>query len=175
MSERVKVPDEARDFDFFLGRWRIHNRRLVERLAGSHEWEEFPATVECKLVLGGLGNVDEYRTDHWPGFCGFTLRVFDPQARRWSIYWVDNRRHVLDPPVRGAFAGDAGVFEGVDELRGKPVRVRFTWQRGAAPRWEQAFSGDDGVTWETNWTMDFTRIAAAPLAAENGAIAAAVR
>jgi hypothetical protein len=25
--------------------------------------------------------------------------------------------------------------------------------------WEQAFSTDDGKTWETNWTMDETRIA----------------
>ena len=25
------------------------------------------------------------------------------------------------------------------------------------PRWEQAFSDDDGATWETNWVMEFTR------------------
>jgi hypothetical protein len=24
-------------------------------------------------------------------------------------------------------------------------------------RWEQAFSGDGGKTWETNWTMEFHR------------------
>jgi hypothetical protein len=26
-------------------------------------------------------------------------------------------------------------------------------------RWEQAFSEDGGRTWETNWIMDYTRIA----------------
>ena len=26
-------------------------------------------------------------------------------------------------------------------------------------RWEQAFSTDDGQTWETNWVADFTRAA----------------
>jgi hypothetical protein len=29
-----------------------------------------------------------------------------------------------------------------------------------AARWEQAFSDDGGATWETNWTMDFARVAA---------------
>jgi hypothetical protein len=37
--------------------------------------------------------------------------------------------------------------------------VQFVWSRVTTPtpRWEQAFSDDDGKTWETNWTMDFTR------------------
>jgi hypothetical protein len=26
------------------------------------------------------------------------------------------------------------------------------------PRWEQAFSTNVGVTWETNWIMEFTRL-----------------
>jgi len=39
------------------------------------------------------------------------------------------------------------------------VLVRFLWLRTLtrAPRWEQAVSPDGGATWETNWTMDFTR------------------
>jgi hypothetical protein len=37
--------------------------------------------------------------------------------------------------------------------------VRFIWTRGPTPRWEQAFSEDGGRTWETNWVMDYTRIA----------------
>ena len=28
---------------------------------------------------------------------------------------------------------------------------------GGDPEWEQAFSGDGGATWETNWTMRFQR------------------
>ena len=41
---------------------------------------------------------------------------------------------------------------------GRPVRVRFVCSGVTTPpRWEQALSGDDGATWETNWTMDFTR------------------
>ena len=39
------------------------------------------------------------------------------------------------------------------------IRVGFTWNArpGGKPSWEQALSGDSGVTWETNWTMEFER------------------
>jgi hypothetical protein len=61
--------------------------------------------------------------------------------------------------VTGSFSGDTGIFEGEDTFENRPIRVRFTWSRVTSPRprWEQAFSDDDGTTWETNWIMDFTR------------------
>ena len=40
--------DGRSDFDFLLGRWQIHNRRLRERLKGSDSWEEFEATATNK-------------------------------------------------------------------------------------------------------------------------------
>jgi hypothetical protein len=151
-------PDGARGFDFFYGRWRGWNRRLVERLVGCQEWEEFESTVDCWPMLGGLANADEYRTDHFPGFRGMTVRLFDPTAQQWAIYWADNRVGVLDPPVRGVFIGEVGIFAGPDVHAGRAILSRFTWRRGASPRWEQAFSADGGQTWETNWTVDFTRL-----------------
>ena len=62
------------------------------------------------------------------------------------------------PPMVGRFSGDLGEFFGDEEVDGRPVRCRFYWYRDAeSPRWEQAFSDDDGKTWETNWIMTFTR------------------
>ena len=154
----------AQDFDFFMGRWTVQNRRLTERLAGSDEWEEFESTSVAHPILGGLGNEDEFRTRHAGGFIGMSFRFFDPVKRRWSIYWADSRRPgELDPPVFGTFSGDIGVFEGEDEFEGRPIRVRFIWSgtRTRTPRWEQAFSVDDGETWETNWIMDFSPAKAA--------------
>ena len=153
----------AQDFDFFMGRWTVQNRRLTERLAGSDEWEEFESTSVAHPILGGLGNEDEFRTRHAGGFIGMSFRFFDPVKRRWSIYWADSRRPgELDPPVFGTFSGDIGVFEGEDEFEGRPIRVRFIWSgtRTRTPRWEQAFSADGGETWETNWIMDFSPAAA---------------
>jgi hypothetical protein len=109
-------PDGSRDFDFLLGRWRVHNRRLRERLKHSSAWEEFEATVTARLVLGGLGNTDEYETDHWaPRFLGMSLRLYNPGTRLWSIYWADNRSGAPLPPVTGSFSDGIGIFDGRDE------------------------------------------------------------
>ena len=159
MGTAVQTVGTARDFDFFMGRWNVHNRRLRRRLKGSDKWDEFPATVVARPLLDGLGNEDEFRTDYDGGFIGMSFRFFDHEKKRWSIYWADSRRcGKLDPPVFGALSGDAGIFEGEDAFEGRPILVRFLWSGATTktPRWEQAFSDDDGETWETNWVMEFT-------------------
>ena len=160
MTQVATIQGTARDFDFWMGGWSCRNRRLRERLAGSDEWDEFESTVVARPILDGLGNEDEFRTDYAGGFVGMSFRFFDPERKRWSIYWADTRRSgELDPPVFGGFSGDTGIFEGDDTFDGRPIRVRFTWSgiTTPTPRWEQAFSEDGGATWETNWIMDFTR------------------
>lgn len=157
-------PDGRHDFDFLHGRWQIRNERLTQRLAGSTDWEVFGATQVCQPLLGGLGNVDDFVSD-WtrPGtderFIGMTLRLFDVEARRWNIYWAGNHDGVLDAPMTGAFEHGVGTFAGSSQHDGRPVRVRFTWNTlgNHAAHWQQAFSADDGATWETNWHMWFRR------------------
>ena len=148
---------DAHDFDFLAGTWSIVNRRLRVRGAGSGDWDEFPATSRVSLHLGGVANVDEI-TFPTRGWSGMTLRVFDRERRRWSIYWVSGRTGVLHPPVTGGFAGERGEFHGEDRDEGRPVKVRFLWVKLGPDHahWEQAFSFD-GKTWETNWAMEFTR------------------
>jgi hypothetical protein len=156
--------DGRHDFDFLHGRWRIRNERLKQRLAASTDWEIFGATQVCQPLLGGLGNVDDFVSD-WtrPGtherFIGMTLRLFDTDAHQWNIYWAGNHDGVLEAPMTGAFADGVGTFRGSSQHEGQPVRVRFTWQRLGehAAHWQQAFSADDGQTWETNWHMWFRR------------------
>jgi hypothetical protein len=155
----TRTRDGARDFDFWMGSWKVRNRVLRERLAGSTEWVEFEATSVARPLLDGLGNEDEFRTDHDGGFIGMSFRFYDPEKDQWAIYWADTRRPgLLDAPVFGSFSGDVGIFEGDDTFEGKPIRMRFVWSgiTTPTPRWEQAFSEDGGETWETNWIMDFT-------------------
>jgi hypothetical protein len=149
------------DFDFLIGKWRVHHRRLKERLAGNHEWIEFEGTCVMQKILGGAGNMDENVLD-FPGssYRAVTLRTYDPAKGQWSIWWIDSRNPShLDPPVVGGFKKGVGTFYADDTFKGKPIRVRFLWTNLATkPHWEQAFSDDGGNTWETNWMMEFVRI-----------------
>jgi len=148
------------DFDFLVGSWRVHHRRLKERLAGSHDWIEFEGTCVMQKILDGAGNMDENVLD-FPGnaYRALTLRTYDSAKRQWSIWWFDGRNPShLDPPVVGGFKNGVGTFYAEDTLRGKPIRVRFLWTNlTTRPHWEQAFSEDGGKTWETNWTMEFVK------------------
>ena len=78
-------------------------------MAGSNDWEEFDASSECRPILGGAGNQDEFLSAHWPDFIGMSLRLFDPQSKLWSIYWIGNQNMILQPPVVGQFSGSEGI------------------------------------------------------------------
>ncbi|MCC6943968.1 MAG: hypothetical protein IT335_05285, partial [Thermomicrobiales bacterium] len=53
-------------------------------------------------------------------------------------------------------------FHGTYRANGMDVRILFTWSdiTPTTAAWSQSFSIDDGQTWERNWEMEFTRIAA---------------
>ena len=160
------VRSASHDFDFFTGRWRVRHRRLKARLAGCEDWQEFEGSCETRLLLGGLGNLDDNSLEV-PGapYRAVTLRSFDPKSNQWAIWWLDGRTpHALDQPMLGGWEGGVGLFYCDDVFEGRPIRVRFTWRNPSqdACRWEQAFSADGGETWETNWFMDFTRVAERP-------------
>ncbi len=154
----------AHDFDFLLGHWQVHNRRLQQRFAGCDTWDEFPASLRAWVMLDGAVSVDEivFATR---GFSGLTLRTLDQATQRWSIYWINSTVGQLFPPVHGGFDGERGEFFGEDSDDGRVVQVRFIWARQGpdAARWEQAFSRDGGA-WETNWVMEMRRAQEEPAA-----------
>ena len=88
MSITVRAESTAQDFDFWMGTWKAHNRRLKRQLAGSEDWEEFEATSIARPLFGGLANEDEFHTDFDGGYQGMSFRFFDPETKQWSIYWA---------------------------------------------------------------------------------------
>lgn len=148
------------DFDFLIGKWNVHNRKLKTRLNNSTEWTEFEAAVECRKILKGFGNVDSFQTvfDRKP-FEGMSLRLFNPKTRLWSIYWASTESVVLEVPQVGSFENRVGRFYARDSFEGKPIIVQFLWDATdlKTPVWSQAFSADEGRSWEWNWYMTFER------------------
>jgi hypothetical protein len=144
------------DFDFLTGKWKMDNQRLKTRLKNSNEWESFESLDEnYGPILKGIGNMDIYKaTFSGKPMEGLTLRLFNPQTRLWSLYWVASTTGVLDPPVIGSFEGNIGRFYCKDVYQGTPVLVMFHWDKTDKdnPVWSQAFSADNGLTWEWNWT-----------------------
>jgi len=161
MSEDRDLAAHAHDWDWLEGAWNVRHRRLQGRLVGSTEWEEFDGWCEMRKTMGGFGNVDDNVVGIPSGaYRAMGVRAFNRETRQWSIWWLDERYPAtIEPPVRGGFVDGAGEFTGDDTLNGQPIKVRFRWTdtRTAAPRWEQAFSADDGETWEVNSEMEFRR------------------
>ena len=147
------------DFDFLAGKWTMDNRRLKCRLNNCIEWIEYKSSDEnLGSLLNGIANLDIYKTsynmvDNTP-YEGLTLRLFNPKTRLWSLYWVDSNLGTMDPPVVGSFEGNVGTFYCKDTFQGKAILVMFKWDKTNPdhPVWSQAFSQDNGQTWEMNLT-----------------------
>ena len=157
--------DGQHDFDFEIGSWKIHLKRLKDRLAGSHEWVDFDGTSVTRKVWDGRANLNEFESDSQTGHIeGLTLRVYNPQTHQWSIYWANSKDPALGQPIQpmvGEFKNGRGEFYDQELWKGRAVYVRFIWSKTdtPVPHFEQAYSDDGGKTWEVNWITDQTRVA----------------
>ena len=156
---QITAKSTPKDFDFEIGEWSVKHRKLKDVFSNNSEWIEFEGDSSTKKILGGFGNLEE-NILHFPetSFNAVALRSFDPETKKWSIWWLDGRSpSALDVPVVGEFKNGIGLFFADDVLNDIPTKIRFTWDSSKPdqPHWEQAFSMDNGSTWQTNWTMDF--------------------
>ncbi len=163
-GELVVLPSatsDKKDFDFLVGQWNVRNRKLKTRLNNCTEWIEFDARQEMKKILLDNANMDFFYTgpDDNP-FEGMALRLFNPKTRLWSIYWTDSSSVTLDVPVTGSFENGVGKLYAKDVFEGKQIIMKFNWdaRNPEAPVWSQAFSPDNGQSWEWNWYMYFSRV-----------------
>jgi hypothetical protein len=157
--------DGQHDFDFELGTWKIHLKRLAHPLTGSNTWTEFDGTSFTRKVWGGRAELEQFETDGSAGHIeGLTLRLYDPQSHQWRLYWANSKDGTLGPPMIGEFKNGVGEFYDQESFNGRAIYVRYLWS-GITPNsahFEQSFSEDGGKTWEVNWITDQTRVSDEP-------------
>lgn len=153
--------DGQRDFDFELGAWKIHLKRLLHPLTGASDWVEFDGTSVTRKVWDGRADIEEFETDGPAGHIeGLTLRLYNPESHQWSLYWANSRMGAMGgPPNVGEFKNGVGEFYCWDTFNGRMIFIRYVWSGITAnsAHFEQSFSEDGGKTWETNWITDQTR------------------
>lgn len=153
--------DGQRDFDFEIGTWKTRLSRRLEPLTGSDKWVEYEGTTVVRKVWNGGANLVELDVKGPAGRIeGLALRLYNPQARQWSLHFSNRRGGTLSPPTIGEFKNGRGEFYAQETLDGRAILVRFVISdiTPRSCRFEQAFSADGGKTWEVNWIAVDTRI-----------------
>jgi hypothetical protein len=164
--------DGRHDFDFEIGTWHTHLKRLQHPLTGSMSWIEYDGTSVIRKIWDGRANLVELEVDGPTGHIeGLSLRLYNPQSRQWTLNFANSAGGTISVPTTGDFRNGRGEFYDQETFHGRAILVRNVFSDIAANsyRFEQAFSDDGGKTWEVNWIAVDTRVpeaGAAPAAQE---------
>jgi hypothetical protein len=152
--------DGQHDFDFNLGTWHTHIKRLQHPLTASNSWVEMQGTVVVRKVWDGRAELEEIEADGAAGhFEGLTLCLYNPEAHQWSQIFSNSKDGTVAQPVIGEFNNGRGEFYDQEPYHGRTILVRVVWSDITADshRFEQSFSDDGGKTWEPNFVATLTR------------------
>jgi len=154
--------DGQHDFDWEIGTWATHVRVLRNPLSGKPpQWAEYQGASVVKPLMAGRWNFVELSVAGPSGKIeGGALRLYNPKSGQWSLNFTGLASGTLTAPVFGGFDNrGVGRFYGSDTLDGRAILVRFviTPKSAAETTFEQSYSADGGLTWETNWLATDTR------------------
>jgi hypothetical protein len=162
--------DGSHDFDFLIGDWKAHLRRMVDRETGvttsdprTGTWIEYDGICNDTKLLDTNANFEQFdvqASETRVRFRGQALRMYNPASRQWSIYGLDLDKGELGlPPLIGQFTGKRGEFFDSELRNGRMVQVRYVWTdiSPKSAHMEQSFSPDGGKSWAVNWVVDLSR------------------
>lgn len=155
------VRDGQHDFDFEFGSWKTHLKRLQHPLTGSSSWLEYDGTTVVRKLWDGRANLAELEADGPTGHLEvLSLRLYNPQARQWSLNAANVKGGTFGVPTVGEFKNGRGEFFDTEEFNGRNILVRNVWTdiTSTSCRFEQSFSTDGGKSWEVNWIATDTRV-----------------
>jgi len=160
--------DGQHDFDWDIGTWKTHQRRLLHPLTGSTTWVEYNGTDVVRKIWEGA-NSGVVEADGPSGHLEiFTLRLYNPQAHQWSISFTNPSTGTMSIPSVGEFKDGRGEFYDQETFNGRAILLRFSVSdiTPTSCHFEQAFSDDGGRTWETNFIVTETRVKDEPHTAQ---------
>jgi hypothetical protein len=161
-TSKAETPrDGQHDFDFEVGTWKTHIKRLQHPLTGSTTWIEYEGTTVVRKVWNGRAILLELEADSSAGhFQGLSLRLYNPESHQWSLNFANSSVGTMSTPTIGEFKNGRGEFYDQETLNGRAIFVRFVISdiTPNSCRFEQSFSDDGGKTWEVNWIATDTRM-----------------
>jgi hypothetical protein len=154
LPRRAPERDGQHDFEFSLGSWKNHIKRLQHPLSGSTTWMEYDGTSVVRNLWNSRASLGETKADGPAGHIeALSLRLYNPEARQWNLTYANSKRGTLSVPSSGEFKDGRGEFYDTETINGRNILVRQVWSEitPSSCHFEQAFSEDGGKTWEVNW------------------------
>jgi hypothetical protein len=163
------LPAEARQFDFWIGEWSVNLR--IRQDDGS--WKDsVRSTAKIYPILSGKAVLELWSDDRVTGIKGYSLRYFATARQEWVLWlnWPGPNRSGSSN-LSGAFRHGRGEFLATSRSQdGTETISRYTFSdiTNDSLRWDDAFSKDGGLTWTSNWIMEFSRTGAKPVLSPDG-------
>ncbi len=138
---------EARQFDFWVGKWEVRNPQ--GQLAG---------TNEIQLILGKCVLLENWSGAR--GSSGKSINLYNQYKGYWQQTWVDDQGDVTEF-VDGVYKD--GVMRFRAETRGRDGKVlqrrlSFTKLAPGKVRQYSEQSSDGGKTWSTEYDLTYTKV-----------------
>jgi hypothetical protein len=154
--------DGRADFDFEIGLWKTHLRRLAKPFIGSTTWMDYDGISRVRKVWNGRANLLELDVTGPNGHIeALSLRLYNPDSHQWSLNFASSSSgEISAPPAIGGFSAGRGEFLDQESYGPRAILVRFVISdiTPTSCHFEQSFSDDGGKNWEVNWIADDSRI-----------------
>ena len=127
-SQEQSLRDGQHNFNFNIGMWHTHIKRVLDPFSGSTHTVVLDGTITVRKIWGGKAQLEEIEAEgpnrHWEGM---TLFLYNPQSHQWSQTFVDGKSGVQEAGSFGSFSNGRGELYSSDSFEGKSVLARGIW------------------------------------------------